>query len=89
MSEIFVDVSLSTEQEHPVSYSCCIGQGLCCVRERNSGIWDRRQSDYVILVLPPAACRLSFRSAVTILITFHFLRSFFLSLPLSSYFLFC
>ena len=58
MSEIFVDVSLSTEQEHPVSYSCCIGQGLCCVRERNSGIWDRRQSDYVILVLPPAACRL-------------------------------
>lgn len=85
-SDIFVYASLGTEQEHPVSYCCCIGQGLGCVSERkigNLGETAERLRD-----LRPAAWRLSLRSAVTILITFHFLRSSFLSLSLLSHFLF-
>lgn len=56
MSDIFVDATLSTEKEHPVSYSCCIEQGLCCVRERkiaNLGEKAERLRD-----LCPAASRL-------------------------------
>jgi hypothetical protein len=86
MSDIFVDASLSTEKEHPVSYSCCIGQELCYVRERKIGNLGEKAER--LRDLCPAACRLSLRSAVTILITFHFLRSFFPFSPSFQPFLF-